>query len=81
MWDLKANRKPGVMSFVCNPSSREGRHKMTDCKAEFKLVYTMSSMLACLQYQAPPQAKQNIPKTQPISNYSAWIDIKLLAKT
>lgn len=79
--DLKTNRKPGMMSFVCNPSSREGWRKMTDCKVEVKLVYTVSSMLAWLQYQAPPQAKQNIPKTHPISNYSPWLKIKLLAKT
>lgn len=81
MRDLKTNRKPGMMSFVCNPSSREGWRKMTDCKVEVKLVYTVSSMLAWLQYQAPPQAKQNIPKTHPISNYSPWLKIKLLAKT
>lgn len=80
MWDLKTNRKPGMMSFVCNPSSREGWHKMTDCKVEVKLVYTVSSMLAWLQYEALPQAKQNIPKTHPISNYSPWLKIKLLAK-
>lgn len=38
-------------------------------------------MLARLQYQAPPQAKQNIPQTQPISNYSPWLKINLFAKT
>lgn len=80
MWDLKTNRKPGMMSFVCNPSSWEGWRKMTDCKVEVKLVYTVSSMLAWLQYEALPQAKQNIPKTHPISNYSPWLKIKLLAK-